>query len=118
VDAADGEDRPQGHLSLERSIGEGEGSHLGDFIEDFDAVVPVDAARLIRLREQLDPVLHTLSKRDKKVIELRFGLTDGHPRTLEEVARELGVTRERVRQIESKTLSKLRHASRSQKLGE
>jgi RNA polymerase sigma factor (sigma-70 family) len=118
VDAADGGDRPQVHLSLETPIGEEEDSHLGDFIEDSDAVGPVDAASLILLQEQLDSVLHTLSEREKKVIQLRFGLTDGHPRTLEEVGREFGVTPERIRQIESKTLAKLRHASRSQKLGE
>jgi RNA polymerase primary sigma factor len=117
VDAADGGDRPRAHLSLETSIGE-EDSHLGDFIEDSDAVVPVDAASFILLQEQLESVLHTLSEREKKVIQLRFGLTDGHPRTLEEVGREFGVTRERIRQIESKALSKLRHASRSEKLGE
>src|ERR1700709_2136614 len=103
-------------VSLETPIGEEEASHLGDFIEDSDAVVPVDAASFILLQEQLDSVLHTLSDREKKVIQLRFGLTDGHPRTLEEVGREFGVTRERIRQIESKTLSKLRHPSRSQKL--
>ena len=87
----------------------GGGLHLGDFIEDSDAVVPVDAASFILLQEQLEAVLHTLSDREKKVIQLRFGLLDGHPRTLEEVGREFGVTRERIRQIESKTLSKLRH---------
>src|SRR5216117_3020798 len=103
-------------VSLETPIGEEEDSHLGDFIEDSDAVVPVDAASFILLQEQLDSVLHTLSEREKKVIQLRFGLMDGHPRTLEEVGREFGVTRERIRQIESKTLSKLRHPSRSQKL--
>ena len=103
-------------VSLETPIGEEEDSHLGDFIEDSDAVVPVDAASFILLQEQLESVLHTLSEREKKVIQLRFGLTDGHPRTLEEVGREFGVTRERIRQIESKTLSKLRHPSRSQKL--
>ena len=103
-------------VSLETPIGEEEDSHLGDFIEDSDAVVPVDAASFILLQEQLDSVLHTLSDREKKVIQLRFGLTDGHPRTLEDVGREFGVTRERIRQIESKTLSKLRHPSRSQKL--
>jgi len=103
-------------VSLETPIGEEEDSHLGDFIEDSDAVVPIDAASFILLQEQLDSVLHTLSDREKKVIQLRFGLTDGHPRTLEEVGREFGVTRERIRQIESKTLSKLRHPSRSQKL--
>ena len=103
-------------VSLETPIGEEEDSHLGDFIEDSDAVVPVDAASFILLQEQLDSVLHTLSDREKKVIQLRFGLTDGHPRTLEEVGREFGVTRERIRQIESKTMSKLRHPSRSQVL--
>ena len=103
-------------VSLETPIGEEEDSHLGDFIEDSDAVVPVDAASFILLQEQLGSVLHTLSEREKKVIELRFGLVDGHPRTLEEVGREFGVTRERIRQIESKTLSKLRHPSRSQRL--
>jgi len=103
-------------VSLETPIGEEEDSHLGDFIEDAEAIVPVDAASFILLQEQLESVLHTLSEREKKVIELRFGLMDGHPRTLEEVGREFGVTRERIRQIESKTLSKLRHPSRSQKL--
>jgi RNA polymerase primary sigma factor len=103
-------------VSLETPIGEEEDSHLGDFIEDSDAVVPIDAASFILLQEQLESVLHTLSEREKKVIQLRFGLVDGHPRTLEEVGREFGVTRERIRQIESKTLSKLRHPSRSQKL--
>ncbi|MEX0833031.1 MAG: RNA polymerase sigma factor RpoD [Actinomycetota bacterium] len=103
-------------VSLETPIGEEEDSHLGDFIEDSDAVVPVDAASFILLQEQLESVLHTLHEREKKVIQLRFGLLDGHPRTLEEVGREFGVTRERIRQIESKTLSKLRHPSRSQKL--
>src|SRR2546430_4011481 len=103
-------------VSLETPIGEEEDSHLGDFIEDSEAVVPIDAASLILLQEQLESVLHTLSEREKKVIQLRFGLVDGHPRTLEEVGREFGVTRERIRQIESKTLSKLRHPSRSQKL--
>src|SRR5438046_2679703 len=103
-------------VSLETPIGEEEDSHLGDFIEDSEAVVPIDAASFILLQEQLESVLHSLSEREKKVIQLRFGLLDGHPRTLEEVGREFGVTRERIRQIESKTLSKLRHPSRSQKL--
>ncbi len=103
-------------VSLETPIGEEEDTHLGDFIEDSDAVVPLDAASFILLQEQLESVLHTLSQREKKVIQLRFGLHDGTPRTLEEVGREFGVTRERIRQIESKTLSKLRHPSRSQKL--
>jgi RNA polymerase primary sigma factor len=103
-------------VSLETPIGEEEDSNLGDFIEDSDAIVPIDAASFILLQEQLDAILHTLSEREKKVIQLRFGLTDGHSRTLEEVGREFGVTRERIRQIESKTLSKLRHPSRSQRL--
>jgi RNA polymerase primary sigma factor len=103
-------------VSLETPIGEEEDSHLGDFIEDSEAVVPADAASFILLQEQLESVLHTLSEREKKVIQLRFGLEDGNPRTLEDVGREFGVTRERIRQIESKTLSKLRHPSRSQKL--
>jgi RNA polymerase primary sigma factor len=106
----------QDPVSLETPIGEEEDSHLGDFIEDYDAVIPLDAASFILLQEQLESVLHTLSDREKKVIELRFGLMDGTPRTLEEVGKEFGVTRERIRQIESKTLSKLRHPSRSQKL--
>jgi RNA polymerase primary sigma factor len=103
-------------VSLHTPIGEEEDSQLGDFIEDAEAVVPVDAASFILLQEQLEGVLETLSEREKKVVQLRFGLVDGHPRTLEEVGREFGVTRERIRQIESKTLSKLRHPSRSQKL--
>jgi RNA polymerase primary sigma factor len=103
-------------VSLDTPIGEEDDSHLGDFIEDSDAIVQIDAASFILLQEQLDSVLHSLSEREKKVIQLRFGLTDGHPRTLEEVGKEFGVTRERIRQIESKTLSKLRHPSRSQKL--
>jgi len=85
-------------------------------LEDTDAVVPVEAASSILLQEQLESVLRTLSKREKKVIQLRFGLLNGHPRTLEEVGREFHLTRERIRQIEAKTLSKLRHPSRAQKL--
>ncbi|MBI5230628.1 MAG: RNA polymerase sigma factor RpoD [Coriobacteriales bacterium] len=103
-------------VSLETPIGEEEDSQLGDFIEDGEAVVPPDAASFSMLQEQLSKVLDGLSERERKVIELRFGLTDGHPRTLEEVGREFGVTRERIRQIESKTLCKLRHPSRSSKL--
>jgi RNA polymerase primary sigma factor len=103
-------------VSLETPMGEEKDSHLGDFIEDADAVVPVDAASFILLQEQLESVLHTLSEREKKVIQLRFGLLDGHPRTLAEVGREFRVSRERIRQIESKTLSKLRHPSLSQTL--
>ncbi len=106
----------QNPISLETPIGEEGDSHLGDFIEDSDAVVPIDAASFVLLQEQLESVLDTLGDREKQIIRLRFGLTDGHPHTLEEVGREFGVTRERIRQIESKTLSKLRHPSRSQKL--
>lgn len=103
-------------VSLETPIGEEEDSQLGDFIEDQEAVVPADAASFSLLQQQLRRILDTLSDRERKVIELRFGLRDGHPRTLEEVGRVFGVTRERIRQIESKTLSKLRHPSRSAKL--
>ena len=105
-------------VSLETPIGEEEDSQLGDFIEDAQAVVPADAASFSMLQEQLTQVLDGLAERERKVIELRFGLEDGHPRTLEEVGREFGVTRERIRQIESKTLAKLRHPSRSSKLKE
>jgi len=103
-------------VSLETPIGEEEDSQLGDFIEDQEATVPANAASFALLQEQLREVLDNLSDRERKVIELRFGLLDGHPRTLEEVGRVFGVTRERIRQIESKTLSKLRHPSRSHKL--
>jgi len=99
-------------VSLQSPIGEEE-SDLGDFIEDADAVVPIEAAAFIMLQDQLDRVLCQLSQREQRIIQLRFGLTDGHPRTLEEVGREFGVTRERIRQIESKTLAKLRHPSRA-----
>lgn len=103
-------------VSLETPIGEEEDSQLGDFIEDREAVVPANAASFALLQDQLRDVLDTLSERERKVIELRFGLLNGHPRTLEEVGKEFGVTRERIRQIESKTLSKLRHPSRSHRL--
>jgi RNA polymerase primary sigma factor len=103
-------------VSLYTPVGEEEDSHLGDFIEDSEAVVPLERASFRLLQEQLESVLHTLSGREKEVIRLRFGLVDGQPRTLEEVGKKFGVTRERIRQIESKTLSKLRHPSRSQKL--
>jgi RNA polymerase primary sigma factor len=103
-------------VSLETPIGEEEDSHLGDFIEDSEAVVPLERASFKLLQEQLESVLLTLAGREKDVIRLRFGLVDGQPRTLEEVGKKFGVTRERIRQIESKTLSKLRHPSRSQKL--
>lgn len=103
-------------VSLETPIGEEEDSHLGDFIEDEDAPAPASAASFILLKEQLDDVLHTLTDREKRVLELRFGIEDGRPRTLEEVGKEFGVTRERIRQIEAKALRKLRHPSRSKKL--
>ncbi|GAB2847035.1 hypothetical protein GCM10027176_58450 [Actinoallomurus bryophytorum] len=104
-------------VSLQSPIGE-EDSDLGDFIEDADAVVPIEAAAFILLQDQLDGILGSLSDREQRIIQLRFGLTDGHPRTLEEVGREFGVTRERIRQIESKTLAKLRHPTRAQMLRE
>ena len=103
-------------VSLETPIGEEEDSHLGDFIEDSGAVVPGDAAAFKLLQEQLEEVLDDLNTREKRVIQLRFGLLDGQPRTLEEVGKVFWVTRERIRQIESKTLSKLRHPSRSGRL--
>ncbi len=103
-------------VSLETPVGEEDDSALGDFIEDAEAVVPLERASFRLLQEQLESVLHTLSDREKEVIRLRFGLVDGQPRTLEDVGKKFGVTRERIRQIESKTLSKLRHPSRSQKL--
>jgi RNA polymerase primary sigma factor len=104
-------------VSLQSPIGE-EDSDLGDFIEDADAVVPMEAAAFIMLQDQLEQVLDNLTLREQRIIQLRFGLIDGHPRTLEEVGREFGVTRERIRQIESKTLAKLRHPSRAQMLRE
>ena len=102
-------------VSLETPIGE-EDSHLGDFIPDDDIPAPVDATSHIMLKEQLDDVLATLTPREAKVLQLRFGLVDGRQRTLEEVGKEFNVTRERIRQIESKALRKLRHPSRSKKL--
>ncbi len=103
-------------VSLETPIGEEEDSHLGDFIPDEDASEPSEAASFSLLREQLEEVLDTLAPREKKVLELRFGMVDGRTRTLEEVGREFNVTRERIRQIEAKALRKLRHPSRSKKL--
>lgn len=103
-------------VSLETPIGEEEDSHLGDFIEDQEARAPAEEASFTMLREQLDEVLTTLSDREQKVLRLRFGLDDGRARTLEEVGQRFGVTRERIRQIEAKTLRKLRHPSRSKKL--
>ncbi|MHB9144163.1 MAG: RNA polymerase sigma factor RpoD [Symbiobacteriia bacterium] len=103
-------------VSLETPIGEEEDSHLGDFIEDEDALAPAEAASYMLLREQLEEVLETLTPREEKVLRLRFGLDDGRQRTLEEVGHVFGVTRERIRQIEAKALRKLRHPSRSKKL--
>jgi RNA polymerase primary sigma factor len=103
-------------VSLETPVGEEDDSSLGDFLEDTEAVVPVDAASFVLMQEQVQRILHTLTEREQKVIRLRFGMDDGQPRTLEEVGVEFGVTRERIRQIESKTLSKLRHPSRSDPL--
>ena len=103
-------------VSLETPIGEEEDSHLGDFIPDEDASEPSEAASFSLLKEQLMEVLETLTPREKKVLELRFGIIDGRTRTLEEVGKEFNVTRERIRQIEAKALRKLRHPSRSKKL--
>ena len=103
-------------VSLETPIGEEEDSHLGDFIPDEEASEPSEAASFSLLREQLEEVLDTLAPREKKVLELRFGIVDGRTRTLEEVGKEFNVTRERIRQIEAKALRKLRHPSRSKKL--
>ena len=103
-------------VSLETPIGEEEDSHLGDFIEDEEALAPADAASFILLKEQLEEVLETLTPRERDVLRLRFGLTDGRARTLEEVGKKFDVTRERIRQIEAKALRKLRHPTRSKKL--
>lgn len=103
-------------ISLDQTIGDEGDSQLGDFIEDSEAVVAVDAVSFTLLQDQLQDVLHTLSDREAGVVKLRFGLTDGMPRTLDEIGQVYGVTRERIRQIESKTMSKLRHPSRSQVL--
>ena len=103
-------------VSLETPIGEEEDSHLGDFIEDRSTQAPSDVASYKLLKEQIDEVLSTLSPRERRVVQLRFGLDDGRSRTLEEVGKEFGVTRERIRQIEAKALRKLRHPSRSRRL--
>lgn len=103
-------------VSLETPIGEEDDSHLGDFIEDQDALAPSDAAAYELLKEQLEDVLDTLTDREENVLRLRFGLDDGRTRTLEEVGKVFGVTRERIRQIEAKALRKLRHPSRSKRL--
>jgi RNA polymerase primary sigma factor len=106
----------QAPVSLETPVGEEEDSHLGDFIEDTSALAPSDAASSQLLKEQVADVLASLTPRERKVLELRFGLDDGRARTLEEVGREFSVTRERIRQIEAKALRKLRHPARSGKL--
>ncbi len=103
-------------VSLETPIGEEEDSHLGDFIPDDEIPAPADAAASAMLKEQLNEVLQTLTDREQKVLKLRFGLEDGHARTLEEVGKRFNVTRERIRQIEAKALRKLRNPSRSKKL--
>jgi RNA polymerase primary sigma factor len=103
-------------VSLETPIGEEDDSHLGDFIEDQEALAPSDAAAYELLKEQLEDVLDTLTEREENVLRLRFGLDDGRTRTLEEVGKVFGVTRERIRQIEAKALRKLRHPSRSKRL--
>jgi len=103
-------------VSLETPIGEEDDSHLGDFIEDHTALAPADAASHQLLKEQVEDVLESLTERERKVLQLRFGLDDGRSRTLEEVGKEFHVTRERIRQIEAKALRKLRHPSRSRKL--
>jgi RNA polymerase primary sigma factor len=103
-------------VSLETPIGEEEDSSLGDFVEDREAAAPPDVASLVVLRDEVEGVLDTLTPRERRVLQLRFGLLDGHQRTLEEVGKRFGVTRERVRQIEAKALRKLRHPSRSRRL--
>ena len=103
-------------ISLETPIGEEEDSHLGDFIEDPEAVAPAEAASVTMLKQKMGDVLRNLTERERKVLVLRFGLEDGHQRTLEEVGQEFGVTRERIRQIEAKALRKLRHPSRGKAL--
>jgi RNA polymerase primary sigma factor len=103
-------------VSLETPVGSEDDSHLGDFIEDQQAIAPADAAARALLSEAVGEALEELTERERQVVRLRFGLDDGQVRTLEEVGKEFGVTRERIRQIEAKTLAKLRHPIRSQKL--
>jgi RNA polymerase primary sigma factor len=106
----------QDPLSLDSPVGEEDDSNLGDFIEDQNAAAPIDVAARHLLHDAVRDVLHELSEREQEVVRLRFGLDDGRPRTLEEVGRQFGVTRERIRQIEAKTLAKLRHPHRSDRL--
>ncbi len=103
-------------VSLERPIGEEEDSHLGDFVPDTETLAPADAAGQRQLKETVEEVLSSLTLRERRVLQLRFGLEDDRSRTLQEVGREFGVTRERIRQIEAKALRKLRHPSRAQRL--
>jgi RNA polymerase primary sigma factor len=103
-------------ISLESPIGDQEDSHLSDFLEDRNALEPIDAATRRLLKDQIGEVLGTLTPREQRVLQLRFGLEDGRSRTLEEVGKEFNVTRERIRQIEAKAIRKLRHPSRSRKL--
>jgi RNA polymerase primary sigma factor len=103
-------------LSLDSPVGEEDDARLGDFIEDGEAPTPSDAASLTMLRAEVEDILDTLTPRERRVVQLRFGLIDGHQRTLEDVGRRFGVTRERIRQIEAKALRKLRHPSRSRRL--
>jgi RNA polymerase primary sigma factor len=103
-------------VSLETPVGDEEDAHLGDFVEDKEAQTPSDAASLSILHTEMEGALDTLSPRERRVLQLRFGLVDGHQRTLEEVGKRFGVTRERIRQLEAKALRKLRHPSRSRKL--
>jgi RNA polymerase primary sigma factor len=105
-------------VSLETPVGDEEDAHLGDFVEDKESATPSDAASLAILHSEMEDILDTLSPRERRVLQLRFGLADGHQRTLEEVGKRFGVTRERIRQIEAKALRKLRHPSRSLKLRE
>jgi RNA polymerase primary sigma factor len=105
-------------ISLEQPVGEEEDSSLGDFISDPHALDPYEYTAKMKLKEELNEVLATLTEREERVIRLRFGLIDGRQRTLEEVGKEFNVTRERIRQIEAKALRKLRHPSRSRKLRE
>ncbi len=106
----------QDPVSLETPIGEEEDSHLGDFVEDTETLSPVEAANQAFVRERLEAVLHTLAPREEQVLRLRFGLEDGRPHTLEEVGKQFDITRERIRQIEAKSLRKLRHPSRAKLL--
>jgi RNA polymerase primary sigma factor len=103
-------------ISLDMPVGEDENSRLGDFVEDHTSLAPTESTSQQLLKEQIDRVLSELSDREKRVLELRFGLKDGHARTLEEVGKEFNVTRERIRQIEGKALRKLRHPSHSRRL--